>query len=104
MALAQVIIEEYAIQNDYLVTIDPHNTYLQYFAELGIFGLLLCFLIYFVLVLKSLREINYDNLYVILLTIFVCLAVDGLISGLSLSMKLIYIFAGIAFNEKAEMF
>ncbi len=93
---------EYAIQNDYLVTIDPHNTYLQYFAELGIFGLIFCFLIYFFLVFKSLKEINYDNLYVILLTIFICLAVDGLISGLSLSMKLIYIFAGIAFNDKSS--
>ncbi len=92
--------KEYAIQNGFLKTIDPHNTYMQSFAELGIFGLIFCISIYFFAVSKSFVNINKDSINVLLFTIFSCLAVDGLISGLSLSMKILYILAGVAFSER----
>ena len=80
---------------DYSTTIDPHNAYLQTFAEQGTFALLLVLLLYAFGTSRALRFRDSNNLSNLALSILACLFVDGVVSGLSLSSKYLYLFLAL---------
>ena len=91
--------QEYTIVNDYGVTKDPHNTYMQTFAELGIFGLILVLFFYGTSLLQSFFNGKHDENHVIIFVLIVLLAVDGMQSGLSLSMKILYVLSALSMKR-----
>ncbi|MDA8524464.1 O-antigen ligase family protein [Alphaproteobacteria bacterium] len=80
---------------EYATTIDPHNAYLQTFAEYGIFALLFVLLLYTVGFWQCFRHRKHDKLSNLILIVLFCLFIDGFVSGLSLSSKYLYIFLGL---------
>lgn len=94
--------EEYARQNGYVVTIDPHNTYMQTFAELGIFGLFTVVAFYGLNVAQSFINSKSDDGHIVLFMLILMLAADGMQSGLSLSMKILYILAALTMKRLAD--
>jgi len=89
---------DYTLKYGYDVTVDPHNSYLQTFAELGIFGLIFLILILYKLLNRSyINQKHFNYSYLIFLLVMI-LVIDGFQSGLSLTMKLLYIFMGLTFN------
>ena len=96
---------EYSTKFHYLITLDPHNSYLQAFAELGILALIIVCYIYIKPILTSYKKKSFNNNYSLLFIILLILAVDGFQSGLSLSMKLIYILSALSlkrYNEQID--
>lgn len=91
--------QEYTMVNDYGVTTDPHNTYLQTFAELGIFGLILVLFFYGTSLLQSFFNGQKDENHIIIFVLIVLLAADGMQSGLSLSMKILYILSALSMKR-----
>ena len=91
--------QEYTMANDYLVTIDPHNSYMQTFAELGIFGLILILFFYGASLLQSFFNGKKDENHIIVFVLIVILAVDGMQSGLSLSMKILYVLSALTMRR-----
>lgn len=91
--------KEYATENGYLITVDPHNTFAQSFAELGIGGLLLVSLLYASSIYQSYFNIKKEKIYIIIFVLIVMLLADSFISGLSLSMKILYILAAITMRR-----
>lgn len=79
----------------YTATIDPHNAYLQMFAEQGIFAAFLILLFYMLLFVKGLKYRKQDKLSNLIIILLVCLFADGFVSGLSISSKYIYIFSAV---------
>lgn len=82
---------------EYTTTIDPHNAYLQAFSEQGIFAMFFILLLYGLAFLKAFKYRKYDKLANLIIVVLACLFVDGLVSGLSLSSKYLYIFLGVLF-------
>tara|TARA_B110000003_G_scaffold274559_1_gene314830 strand:- start:747 stop:1916 length:1170 start_codon:yes stop_codon:yes gene_type:complete len=91
--------QEYTMANDYVVTIDPHNTYMQSFAELGIFGLILVLFFYGINLLQSFFNAKKDKNHIIIFVLIILLAADGMQSGLSLSMKILYILSALTMRR-----
>lgn len=87
---------------EYTATIDPHNAYLQTFSEQGIFAMFSVLLLYAVAFLKGLRYRKHDKLSNLILIVLVCLFVDGVVSGLSLSSKYLYIFLALLVAGKSR--
>tara|TARA_B100000212_G_scaffold337141_1_gene311527 strand:+ start:1126 stop:2310 length:1185 start_codon:yes stop_codon:yes gene_type:complete len=96
--------KEYAIANDYAVTIDPHNSYLQTYAELGILGFVLILFFYISSIMQSFFNARVDSIHVIIFILIIMLSADGMQSGLSLTMKIFYILVALTmrrgFDEK----
>lgn len=90
---------EYTRANGYVVTIDPHNSYMQTFAELGIFGLLLVLFFYGASLLQSFFNAKKDENHIIIFVLIVLLAVDGMQSGLSLTMKILYVLSALSMRR-----
>ena len=82
---------EYTAANGYLITIDPHNALAQSFAELGIFGLALVLLLYASSFYQSYFTSTKEVTYIIIFVLMIMLLADSFISGLSLTMKILYI-------------
>ena len=91
--------QEYTMTNGYVVTIDPHNSFMQSFAELGVAGLLLVILFYFSSLYQSFFNTQKDELYIIIFVLITMLVADGLQSGLSLTMKILYILAALSMRR-----
>jgi len=87
---------EYTINNGFSVTIDPHNAFTQSFAELGFFGVVIVIGMYIASIIKSFRKIRISETYVIIFALIMLLFMDGLQSGLSLSIKLTYILFALS--------
>jgi len=96
--------KEYTIANGYAVTIDPHNSYLQTYAELGILGFVIILFFYISGLMQSFFNARVDNIHVIIFVLIVMLSADGMQSGLSLTMKIFYILVALtmrrSFDEK----
>jgi O-antigen ligase len=91
--------QEYTMTNGYVVTIDPHNSYMQSFAELGLLGLLFVIFFYFSCLYQSFFNAQKDKLCIIIFVLIIMMAVDGLQSGLSLTMKILYILAALTMRR-----
>lgn len=86
----------------YAMTIDPHNAYLQMYSEQGIFAAFLILLLYAVAFAKSFKYRKYDKLSNLMMMLIVCFFVDGVVSGLSLSSKYLYIFLALLVAGKSR--
>lgn len=95
--------KEYTLANGYLVSIDPHNATAQSFAELGIFGLVLVLLIYISNIYQSYFNIKKEEAFIIVFVLIVMLAADSFISGLSLTMKILYILAALIMRGSLDV-
>ena len=91
--------QQYTAANGYTVSIDPHNAYFQTFAELGIFAFLIVLFFFSFSVLQSYRYSKNSRDFIVIFVLFVVLAADGFQSGLSLTMKILYILAAILMRE-----
>ncbi len=91
--------KEYTIANGYVVSTDPHNSYLQSFAELGILGLLLVLFFYGTSFLQSFFNGKKEEIHIIVFVLIVLLMADGLQSGLSLTMKVLYILSALTMRR-----
>lgn len=88
--------QEYTIQNGLTVTVDPHNAYTQTFAELGILGLFMVIIIYSWSILNGyFITVKKSDIRLIVFVFIFLLFMDGFQSGLSLSVKITYIFLAL---------
>ena len=92
--------KQHAIANGFDVTTDPHNSYLQSFAELGLLGFLLVLLFYSLSLMKSYFKAKVNENYIIIFVLILLLVADGFQSGLSLTMKLLYILSALAMRKQ----
>jgi len=95
--------KEYTIANGYTITIDPHNTFMQSFAELGIFGLLIVTFFYGTVLLQSFFNGKKEKNHIIVFVLVVLLTADSLQSGLSLTMKIFYILAALTMRKGSNV-
>lgn len=91
--------KEYTLANGYTVTIDPHNSYLQTFAELGAFGLMIVTVFYLLGLIQSYLNARKDIDHIVIFILIVMLIADGFQSGLSLTMKILYILVAVTMRE-----
>ena len=91
--------KEYTIDNGYTITIDPHNSYLQSFAEKGIFGLIFVVALYCISLVKSFFNAKREEIYIVVFMLIGMLMADGLQSGLSLTMKIFYILSALSMRS-----
>jgi O-antigen ligase len=90
---------EYSDINGYKASIDPHNAYLQTFAELGLFGLCIVLILYLSAFIQGYINSKSDVSHIIIFTLVIMLMADGLQSGLSLTMKIFYILLALTMRE-----
>lgn len=95
--------KEYTAANGYLITIDPHNALAQSFAELGIFGLALVLLLYASSFYQSYFNSKKEDTYIIIFVLMIMLLADSFISGLSLTMKILYILAALTMRRGLDV-
>lgn len=91
--------QEYTFANGYTVTIDPHNSYLQTFAELGAFGFMIVSVFYLLGLVQSYLNAKKDIDHIVIFILIVMLIADGFQSGLSLTMKILYILVAVTMRE-----
>ena len=86
---------EYISSLYYLKTIDPHNVFLQAYAETGALSVFLVVMLFIVSVRKGLVLHKHNHLAVCTVVMILCLFVDCLVSGLSYSSKYLYILVAL---------
>ena len=91
----------------YNCTTHPHNYYLEILADLGIFGLILVMLVFFLLVKKAIFSTNYyigPFIYVFISEIFPLKSTGSFFTTANATFIFLYlaIIAGIIYKKKIE--
>jgi O-antigen ligase len=93
---------EYSSKANYMQTIDPHNAYLQTFAELGIVGFILVIILYFSALIQAYLKSKSNDSFILIYILILLLIADGFQSGLSLTMKILYVLLALIMSRKSE--
>ena len=97
---ANYILQKFNISNDNFKqetenSIDFHNMYVQYIVQLGIVGLIIILLIFYLLFKLDIRDKVYRNLLIIFLILYFCHSMLGNSFHINQSMVLFVLFSSI---------
>ena len=97
---ANYILQKFNISNDNFKqetenSIDFHNMYVQYIVQLGIVGLIIILLIFYLLFKLDIRDKVYKNLLIIFLILYFCHSMLGNSFHINQSMVLFVLFSSI---------
>ena len=97
---ANYILQKFNISNDNFKqetenSIDFHNMYVQYIVQLGIVGLIIILLIFYLLFKLDIRDKVYKNLLIIFLILYFCHSMLGNSFHINQSMVLFALFSSI---------
>ena len=88
--------------SDFVTTIDPHNAFLQTFAEQGLIALFIVVFIFVCGIIFSFKQIRSREANCLIFLLLILLGLDSMVSGLALSSKYLYIFLALLMSQHSQ--